>query len=444
MIAYLGFLFILLVVGHASLAFVGGRVRRPFCEWLALTLGLGISVSGMVFLLLSIAGFPPTAGLILSVAGIAAVATIVTRDAWPTWRWDSSAWPAWALLGGGLAVIIAYVLRFGNFEWDGYMLWGMKARIVAHAALGDAHTIWDPHYAALHPNYPLHFPFIMGALYNLSGSTSDVIPKLIAPIYWLAMALALSATLRGQAARTGLLVAWALMAPSVLRWSASGNADLPLAALHAGAILCLLRWMEENDTGALRLLAIFAAALVCTKNEGTPVVALMLVVIAVQTKVQSRSWRPLLQCLGILTALLLPWFLFRDSLPVWDENYPGHLRATHFQDNLARIPIIVKGWLNRTLLTPQWNGLWHVLILLVIVAPRRACQPRAVVLWILLVGQLGAYSMAYLIGPIDPADLVINTGDRLLNHLVPLLVLLVGQQLGVRGEADSVVRQSQA
>lgn len=423
------YLLILLLVGNALLAHLGARDRRPFSEWLGLSLGLGISGAGIVFVLLSTAGLKPEPSLVIVLGVLALVLSALRWDCRPQLPANPVTLPGWLLLAAGFWVIVEYVLQFGNFEWDAYMLWGMKARIVAHAPLPAANTIWDPHYTALHPNYPLHFPFVMAALYNLSGGVGDVIPKLMMPAYWLAMALLLTAALKQRSTQAIWLVAWAVLAPSVVRWSASGYADVPLASLHAGALLCLLRWIDKDDPRMLWLLAIFAAALVGTKNEGTPMVAVLLFVVAVYTFKTKRSWRPFITCLGIMVLLLLPWALFRNTLPVWDENYPGHLRSSHIQDNLARIPVILKGLTSRTLATTQWNGLWHVLILLVLLAPKRAMTPRALVLWAVLLGQLGAYGVAYLIGPIDPADLLTTTGDRLLNHLVPVAVLLVGQLL---------------
>jgi hypothetical protein len=429
MIAFFLYMIVLLLLGHAVLAQVGGPARRAFGEWLGLSLGLGIAVAGIVFVLLSIAGVLPSKSVVLELGIAALILSLLAWDSRPQLPANAKPLPGWALLSAGACIITAYAMEFGNFEWDAYMLWGMKARIVAYAPLTEATTIWDPHYTALHPNYPLHFPFVMAGLYNLSNGVGDVIPKLLMPAYWLAMALLLAATLRQRREQAVLLVAWALLAPSVLRWTASGYADVPLAALHAGALFCLLRWIDHDDPRALWLLAIFAIALVGTKNEGTPMAAVMLVIVAVYTFCNNRSWRPFFTCLGIMVLLLLPWILFRNTLPVWDENYPGHLRATHFQDNLARIPIIVKGFCSRTLASPQWNGLWHVLILLVILAPKRACEPRTLVLWAVLLGQVGAYSVAYLIGPIDPADLLTTTGDRLLNHLLPVTLLVIGQLL---------------
>ena len=276
-------------------------------------------------------------------------------------------------------------------------------------------------------------------------------------------------------------------------------ADIPLACYIASALLCWVRWAgcPSTDTrGAFRALllaSLFGCFAAWTKNEGLAFFAILTVLTALRAGVQWRwaagptsavggtgaSPRPhraggrrehpcawdaralalrvpvpppgkrsihvnfheLGRSAGALAGgwlLLVPWLLFRHSLPVADENYPAHLQLAVLWANLGRLPVVLLTWLREFADASQWSLLWLLAAVAAVWALRRR---RGRALWLLAFGfsQLLVYTVVTVVAPWDVNELLSLTSTRLLLHVLPAAVLLSVILVGALRQAQGTL-----
>ena len=347
--------------------------------------------------------------------------------------------PRWLAAGAclGLAAVLAvafYALAFNNFEWDAYMLWGYKARVVSTHPVRQAGYFHNPQYAPLHQSYPLLASFLMAAVNGLSGDLRETSVKLIFPMFYLTFGLLLYAGVRTQLRGVPAMVVWLLgfCSPAVVRWAGSGYVDICLASFHVGVVVGLLYWRRSPSWRAAVIPAIFAASAAFTKNEGLglyAVYALGAAVLALAPRGRRKQRLASLLPFPIIAGLLiLPWLVFRQGLPALDENYLAHLSLATVAGNLGRLGVILPGLARRMFLTWDWNGIWALALMALAFSWYAGKRAEAVFLWTVLLAHLGLYAMVYLIGPTPPTEAIASSSQRLLLHVLPTGVLIVAMQ----------------
>jgi len=367
-----------------ALAFVTG--------WLAATTGL---------FLLALCGVRLGVGAAVAVLGPCLIGWLRRAPA-PAPR------PALGFVGGaGVAVLLLVAARAAVVccaepvtVGDAWLNWQLKARAFYEdrtlAVLGV-----EPAQVG-HRDYPLHVPLSSTLFHLLMGRPDDLLAKLAHLAGYLSILALVAGALPGAAGPWAAALLGAT--PAVVQSVPVALADLPFALMVLGAGLAL----AGDEPADLRQAGLFLYGGLWTKNEGATL-ALAGVALAALRAPRTGRARDLAGLAPVV--LFVPWIAYRVSLGLRTEE----LVNAGFQPR--RLPDVGAA-LAAEALKPEWLLLWPALVLLVAVRPRPGAAGA------LLLAQLGAYVLVYLVAGTDHLWLLQTTRSRLLLHLAPLATVL--------------------
>jgi len=436
---------LLLTAGYALLCLLLGRDRRHPAEILGLSGMLGSAAVPLLLFWLSLSGLKPSRTILLSIFFISLISLIplkhfrgLVAPQWNGLQLTKTDWlllPSVGIIVWSLFTVTHLALKYPLIEWDAVSTWGLKAKIFTDAPLSNLSDYFhDFSLSFSHLDYPLMVPFLTAGAYAALGNIDDTLGKIgVLFLFW-SFAFFVYAALRSLLPRVFAMVlaAIVLSAPMVLRWAGQGTADMPLAIFYAGSVYYLTHWIIGGLASDAWLAGFFSVACVFTKNEGLALAVINLFAAA------AFAWKNLprsryLRELGCTTAgailCLLPWIIFRHSLPHIDENYPGHLNFATLLANDDRLPGLVKAFYNWMFFDPDGNYLWHLAVGTLVLGWFTRPSGAAYVLLFLLLAQLAAYLLAYVISPAPLGELVFVTLKRLLLHALPAAVFIVAFNL---------------
>jgi hypothetical protein len=339
--------------------------------------------------------------------------------------------PSLALIAWSLFTVTWLALKYPLIEWDAVSTWGYKAKVLTSAAIPHLDDYFrDQSLGFSHLDYPLLLPFLTAGYFAALGAVDDTLEKLNVLFLFWCYALFVYAVVRPLLPRAAAaaVAAIAVSAPMVLRWAGQGTADMPLAIFYAASILYLVRWIMSGASSDAWLAALFSAACLFTKNEGLALAVINLVAAAAFGSfarpraqfLREFAWPALAAFL-----LLLPWIIFRHSLPHIDENYPAHLNPSTILGNLNRLPYLLGRFYAWMFNDPDSNFVWPLALGALCVGLVTRPSAAALVLLFLLLAQLAAYLLAYTISPLPLEDLVFVTLKRLLLHALPAGIFII-------------------
>jgi 4-amino-4-deoxy-L-arabinose transferase-like glycosyltransferase len=376
--------------------------------------------------------------LIIFLAGLAVLYLLHRRrglvtPAWAALRLTKMDWllvPSLVLIGWSIYTVSALAYKYPLIEWDAVSTWGYKAKMFSMTALPDLGDYFHDYSLNFsHLDYPLLVPFLTAGEYAALGEVNDTLGKTgILFLFW-CYAVFIYAAVRPLLPRcaAGAVTALAVSAPMVLRWAGAGTADMPLAIFYAGSAYYLTRWIVGGTVGDAWLAGFFSAACLFTKNEGLALAVINLFAAAAlgwKAIPRPRYVRELGGTALVCLLVLLPWIIFRHALPHIDENYPGHLNPANIAANLARVPYVFNNFYNWTFFDPDSNYFWQLALGALLLGLCTRPSAAAYVLLFLLLAQLAAYLLAYVITPMPLEDLVFVTMKRLLLHALPATIFI--------------------
>lgn len=387
---------------------------------------------------LSLAGLvgPFVVGAALLAAGSAGVSAQVSVPCITALAIAVGAWGAkrrWQQLPGAARtpwlVIVVLVAAIGwsgwiaartHLGWDGTVVWYQKARILAASSGAmPTSTLADPTRSWTAPDYPLHVPLAM-AWVRLWQPIEDERAMKALPGAWCAAILLLVAAAvlerTSSAAWTVAAVVVVASTPRLLIGEGSftsGYGDGPVAGLLAALIWLLWRSDEAGRREWMPLLALVAAALAATKQEG----AVAVVVAASVCAWHGRDCRRLrFATLGVLLALGWQVWTFHAGAPgAMAYEWLG-LRAS-----LARLAPIATAYLSEFANVARWGLLWPGLTLLGWL--RRRSLPVAETSILVLATTISA--LAFVTSDWPDVSMHLNvTVPRLIAAVVPSIVVV--------------------
>jgi hypothetical protein len=229
-------------------------------------------------------------------------------------------------LGAVVALgVAAYALRaLTEPMWanDYLAIWGLKGKTIHAASAVPRRLFSDPSLGFSHPEYPLGLPFLYAGVAFLAARWDDHALALLFPLLQVATLAGLHGWLRRRgASRTVALAAAAILASFEPLYSAflTGMAEVPLSfgLLLFGAALADV--IDGETSGALRRLAVAAAWIAATKNEGLFFAAAgCAIALALGGR---RRWKAALAALPtalVIQGLHLAW---RGRLPLRDFDF---------------------------------------------------------------------------------------------------------------------------
>ena len=431
------YLLVFIVLGMALALALAESPTLPLHELAARVLAFGLGGAGLCWFWLSLIGLIPSrlGGAIIAIVAIALIAVLVGRGRklTPTREKSSNSLremvTVFVLLLPvllGLTIISVHALGHVCYEWDGYLLWGMKTRAVTTDPLLAADYFHNPHFQPLHQRYPLMVPFLAAGVNGFTGNIEDVLVKAVFPLIYVALLLMLYAGMRDKlpAWRAAILLSLFALMPVLLQSAGTGMADVPLSMFYFGAVLFIVRWTASNQPRHLVQAMFFATCCLFCKREGIAFMGLFaggLCVVALASRdVKRLKWLPVF--FATVIAVAAPWFLFASTLP----KAPIYLPAiTITEIPWSRLPLILEQMWSYIGDWRSWNGLWFVLPILAVVTARRSGKAQILVLWSFVLAHFALYLYVYVIRPGNWDTIVDVTQPRLTLHIAPVAMLLL-------------------
>jgi hypothetical protein len=330
--------------------------------------------------------------------------------------------------------------------WDDRAIWVAHARHIRAAGSVDAPAFRDARIAIEVPRHPALLPVLQTAVLELFSTDDERAARTL--YAWVLPAFLL--ILFGESrARAGTLAAAAGASAAALLpmltfegdgGAVSGYSDLPLGLFWGGAVLLLTG--RPRGRGAAALASLLLAAAVFSKNEGLPLAATTVLVLAalssralLRTARRKQGRRVLIgaawPALAIVLAvgLLASW---RAGIPMrLEPNFDPSLGPkTVLAGLVRRYPLLFVQMLKQMQRPERW-GLFFFVAPVVFFIGRRAMRRGASLrLALAFLAALGCYGLAYAATRLNPFSLVIVTWNRFLVQLS--LVLLVLFALALR------------
>ena len=365
------------------------------------------------------------------------------------------------LVAAGTMVVLAYLLSLVAkplFGFDAIALWLFKAKLYYGQQSVSLQAV--SHDVGRNLDYPPLLSLMVASLYTLIGQANDLLGKAVTFIFVLVGAAASLTALGRWLDRplaitfTFVLVAMPMFAPALLTGPYFGYADYPLGIFM---MLSLLFFFEGQTTRrassgddmtrwhsatSYLFAVVFAALAALTKNEGLPLLAIVLVLLAIHLGVTGQLRSPQRRHWPILTVGLLaivPVIAWRLYVSLADlEISPQVSFAQPLSQLPARASTIVRFVLGLPRIMTigsvdgdrpisyvdiQWLGL-SFLLSGVLLAVNRFRTGSLVYAAIAL--QAAGYFLVLLFTPLDLLFQLSTAASRLLIQLAPSVVLMLG------------------
>jgi hypothetical protein len=335
-----------------------------------------------------------------------------------------------------LGVFALRVDRMPHGDWDGWAIWNSHARFLYR----DGPNWKNDLQYTFHGDYPLLTPSNTARLWRYAGQEIPEAGSVLAIMLALSSVGMLVATLSllrdsSLANLFGLIL---LSTPAYLDLSTSQYADVPLSffILATIALICLHFEYKTRSSGILLLAGFCAGCAAWTKNEGILFVLAVCVALVLFTATRAKKmWRRLLPFLAGLSIPLATLIIFKSTVPVRNDLIENQTReaAIHRMTDPSRYTFTL-GYFLKTFWT---FGAWSLTPLAPLAAfailkkiDGRIRHNRGWLIGTLTVGSvLLGYFFVYINTPIELKTHLGSSLDRLMIHLWPSFLLLLGLSL---------------
>ena len=409
------------------------QLRRPFA-WL-LAPGIGVAFSSLIFFVFRRPMFTVEFIILFPICGV-----WLRRKPWRralkpidlSWRPPVLAVVFAGALGFAAAGLLLEVSRMPYGDWDGWNIWNSHARLLHRA--GSNWTTLLPY--TFHGDYPLLTSAVAARFWRYAGVEIPEAGALLGIVLFLsAVALLIFMLREFRDVSLAILFGFILLGtPNYLDLASDQFADVPLSFFILSTIALIFLYLEKqpHDSGLLGLAGFTAGCAAWTKNEGLLfVVATFIALIAALALRRAQAARHVGRFIAGALFPLIVVFIFKVTMaPQNDLIASSSYTTVQAIFNLERHTTILK-YAGSTM----WSfGIWSIppLVPLFGVVALRGLDWRSLRSsgWltgfaILLFMAVGYYSV-YLMTPLD-LDYHLKTSlDRLMIHLWPSFLLLLG------------------
>ncbi|MFQ5669540.1 MAG: hypothetical protein ACE5HD_03345 [Acidobacteriota bacterium] len=358
---------------------------------------------------------------------------------------------------------LARALAEPMHHWDERFQWAFKGKILLEEGGLMGPTFQENGRLHLHRRYPLLVPALEAHLARLAGGfAQERAVKGLFPLFFAALLAVAYGTFRCRLAPFPALVWTTLLAAlppfhhaSLIQGGPAhtGFADLPLAALLAGACFLLLFLLEDPGASTARALpgsppgssgpclrlslavGFLAGCAALTKPEGLAIAVAILAVVALAApRHGSAGWKALASALLVATVIAMPRLAMRFVVPgagtldyTGDAAYLSRLAPAHLVAGLRDHLAPALGALITAPFSSRWAFLGLLLaggLLTVPASPRR--HPHRLALLVLI--PLAADGLAFILSTSDIHWHLAVALDRLwMQVLVPAFMVAGGQ-----------------
>jgi hypothetical protein len=388
-----------------ALRLLVGAFLVAFAQLVLAFIGLGI---GAIPLVLGLAA--------LAAAGLRTVGGGRSQEQQPM-PMETRERVGWLLLGAILLAATARSFLVPEAGWDAFSHWGLRAQ--AYALAG---TIVDAH--SEHEYYPPLVPLLEAWLYVHRGSVSIDLGKTVWALVGSAFAVCLGWHLRLNVRQPWQAPFFAagivLTTVALIDGFWTGQADLALTAFLTLATLAIVQWQSSPSRQWLVQAAIFAGGAALTKFEGLPRVGVLIAAIvleAVLARRRSNAAPAVVLAIAAGAATLL-WTAFEVTHGITpNAEHISQFQPLALGSVLLALLAVFGG-------VRTGGGLLVAALAWVIAGRQLFCPPQRL-LTLVVLGQLLATLVAFLLSSTSPDIEVRTSATRLFEQFLPL-ALYVG------------------
>ncbi len=404
----------------------GGRLWARLTAELALSFIFGVGACATAFFALLWSGLKPGAAAWSGDAAVLAggvVLWLIRRGRKGGGEPEEAIRPLPLAWMAGLAAalsFVAFLAAAGVYlranpqgDWDAWAIWNLRAKFLASE--GFWRNAVSPELTETHPEYPLLWPAAVARAWAESGSVSQAAPQTGA---WLAAA-SLVLLFAGGLGMTGgwpwAAAGTATLLMTVPLWRSAGSqyADVPLAMFFLGSVIAGELARRAGWSGPIAALSGALAAFgAFTKNEGLVFCLLMAGAVLFMAR-QRAAWWLAGAVPALALTLLFQWLLAPSK---------SLLSMASFQQ-AGRLATVLEGMAGAVWKSGGFpaHPLLFAAILLAVFRPEKPWKPA----WPAAVaGLMLCADIAVMWGsPNDAAWQVGTAADRLLMHVMPVLIL---------------------
>ena len=233
---------------------------------------------------------------------------------------------AWILAAVLLLVSLVLIARAGHAwvvrplrEYDGWAIWGLKARALFEFGGVDESVFANPVYDA--PTHPLLLPSLEAMGFRAMGGFDGTVIHLQLAGLLLGFVGAAWVILRAVASPVAVAATLlaVLSAPAVLAQLGTNFADIPLALFMALAVAAAAAWLRRRESWLLTTGTIFLAAAALTKSDG--MLFAVCAVVALALVAGKRAPVRLVLAAGALALAILPWRIYVSAHDLRHPDY---------------------------------------------------------------------------------------------------------------------------
>ncbi|HXS36958.1 MAG TPA: hypothetical protein VN721_09670 [Flavipsychrobacter sp.] len=326
----------------------------------------------------------------------------------------------WAIMVIGVFLITNRTYYFAEKHggYDAYAIWNYHAEMLAHQYSWKKLFLYT-HFG--HPDYPYCLPAFLGFFFRLFHDHYTVlIPFAFSFLITLCTPLLIYTELfKKNIVIAALILILFATDDYFLKQGVSQYADTLLAFFFLCAIICMQHYKENK-----KLIVLCAAFLGCcmwTKNEGS-ILSVIFVLFHARTIFSKHNFKYFLA--GIIVPLLIITFFKVAYAPANDliSNQAASPYLKLFQAGRYKM-IYDKLVVNLNTLFPVVKIGLMVYIIFCIVERKLPNKE-----FVMLLVCMGAYFMIYVFTPYDVAWHLNTSQDRLMHHLMPAMMYVLGLQ----------------
>ena len=326
--------------------------------------------------------------------------------------------------------------------WDERAIFALKGIVLFEDRSINSPALLHPDFVQYHPRYPLLLPLAEQNIYALRGVVDDRLSKVNFTLLYVGLVLTTVGVLQrhlscGRAWLGGLLMATVPVLMPYEYGFLCGQADAPVACFHGLSVLYLWDGLIRQRSGqsgisSLLMAGICGGLAAFTKDEGTAFLMIDASILGLFWLASIRipdQFRRLSFGLGIFiaaaSAILLPWFIHRRSLPLTTEmNYFGRMSVELFVSRLDTLRWSVPHVVGRMFREwREWGLQWWLMLAAMISRPRRSFQKPQLLCVLDVVGSLVALVVAGMLAPAQLDEHIGGSSHRFLMQIAPVAVL---------------------
>ncbi len=378
------------VLGIGLAALLGVFDRRP-ATYVDALVGLPLGLAAVMILstygsLLGI-GVTPTVVALLAVAAAGAGVWRLRRNRPTAARVATRRSRLDRILGAVPAIAIGWLLVSATrsvmakplVEWDGWVLWATKARVLYDHPSGGADILQSDFYGA--PTYPLGLPALEATTMRAVGDFDVTLLDVQVVALVGAAILGLWVLLRHVAHPfvTGVALLATLASSQVAYQLTTNYADVPLSFLTALGVVAGGVWLSDpaGRSWLLACFAVFLGAAALTKNEGVLFGAAAALALILATLAMKRNLRNALTAVAAFVAVAAPWQIYTaaNGLKTVDYDLADLLNPGLLQERADRILPAARELLQEMTVADSWGASLIVIVLGVAAALLTARRP---------------------------------------------------------------------